>query len=154
MYNRVKTDAEIAAMRTGGRMLAQVLNTLVDTVDVGMTTKEIANRLKELCLQGQFEDAQNELFSEDAISIEPFAAQGFQKETKGLPAIRAKAELWNSMVEAYHGSEISEPIIAEGSFAISMSMDVTMKERGRTTMTEICLYKIKDGKIISEEFVM
>jgi hypothetical protein len=119
-----------------------------------MTTKEIAARLKELCTQGKFEDAQNELFAEDAVSIEPYAAQGFAKESKGLPAIKAKSQLWNSMVEAYHGTEISEPIIAPGSFALSMSMDVTMKERGRTTMSELCIYKVKDGKIISEEFIM
>ena len=119
-----------------------------------MTTKEIARKLKELCAQGQFEKAQDELFAEDAVSIEPYADQGFQKETRGLPAIKAKAVLWNSMVEEYHGSEISEPIVAPGSFALSMSMDVTIKGRGRTTMSEICLYKVKDGKIISEEFIM
>jgi hypothetical protein len=119
-----------------------------------MTTKEIANRLRELCLAGEFEKAQNELFAENAVSIEPYAAQGFEKETKGLPGIRKKAELWNSMVVEYHGSEISEPIVAVNSFAVSMSMDVTMKERGRSMMSEICVYKVKDGKIISEEFIM
>jgi methionyl aminopeptidase len=42
MYTRVKTDAEIKAMRESGRMLGEVLNVLVASVDVGMTTKEIA----------------------------------------------------------------------------------------------------------------
>lgn len=42
MYNRVKTGAEIAAMRVGGKILATVLNTLVTSAEVGMTTKEIA----------------------------------------------------------------------------------------------------------------
>lgn len=42
MYTRVKTDAEIAAMRESGRLLGQVLNVLVASVDVGMSTKEIA----------------------------------------------------------------------------------------------------------------
>jgi hypothetical protein len=119
-----------------------------------METKQIAARLKELCDRGQFETALNELFAPDAVSIEPFAANGFEKETKGLPAIRKKGELWNSMVEEFHGASISEPIIAGGSFALSMSLDVTMKGRGRTSMTELCIYKVKDGKIVSEEFVM
>jgi hypothetical protein len=119
-----------------------------------METKQIAARLKTLCDQGKFENALSELFSEDAISIEPYAANGFEKETKGLPAIRKKGELWNSMVEAFHGSSISEPIVAGNSFALTMSMEVTMKGRGRTTMNELCIYKVKDGKIISEEFVM
>ncbi|HEV3252211.1 MAG TPA: nuclear transport factor 2 family protein [Puia sp.] len=119
-----------------------------------METKQIAARLKELCDRGEFEAALNELFAPDAVSIEPFAANGFEKETRGLPAIRKKGELWNSMVEEFHGASISEPIVATGSFALSMNIEVTMKGRGRTAMTEICIYKVKDGKIISEEFIM
>ena len=40
MYTRVKTDAEIKAMRESGRMLAVVLDVLVAQVAVGMSTKE------------------------------------------------------------------------------------------------------------------
>jgi hypothetical protein len=119
-----------------------------------METKQIAARLKELCAKGEFETALTELFSEDAVSIEPYAANGFQKETKGLPAIRAKGDLWNTMVEAQHGISVSDPIVAGQSFALTMSMDVTMKGQGRMNMTELCLYKLKDGKIVSEEFIM
>ncbi|HMH33714.1 MAG TPA: nuclear transport factor 2 family protein [Puia sp.] len=119
-----------------------------------METKQIAARLKELCDRGEFETALNELFAPDAVSIEAYAANGFEKETKGLPAIRKKGELWNSMVEAFHGASISEPILADNSFALSMSIDVTMKGRGRNAMRELCIYKVKDGKIISEEFIM
>jgi hypothetical protein len=119
-----------------------------------METKEIAARLKALCDKGEFETALSELFSPDALSIEPYAANGFEKETKGLPAIRKKGELWNTMVEEQHGFSISEPIIAGQSFALAMTIDVTMKGRGRSAMTELCIYKVKDGKIISEEFVM
>jgi methionyl aminopeptidase len=42
MYTRVKTDAEIKAMRESGRMLAVVLDVLVAQVAVGMSTKEVA----------------------------------------------------------------------------------------------------------------
>ena len=58
------------------------------------------------------------------------------------------------MVEAYHGSSVSGPVVAGNSFALSMSLDITMKESGRTRITELWLYKLKDGKIISEEFIM
>jgi hypothetical protein len=119
-----------------------------------METKQIAAKLKDLCSRGEFEAALTELFSPDAVSIEAYAANGFEKETRGLPAIRKKGELWNSMVEEQHGFSISEPIIADGSFALTMSIDVTMKGRGRSSMTELCIYKVKGGKIISEEFVM
>ncbi len=43
MFTRVKTDAEIKAMRESGRMLGEVLNVLVAAADVGMTTKDLAN---------------------------------------------------------------------------------------------------------------
>lgn len=119
-----------------------------------MTTKEIAARLVELCRKGDFETAQKELFSDDAISIEPEATPSFEKETKGLDAILKKGEKFNSMVEEMHSMTISDPLIANKSFALIMGMDATMKQHGRMDMTELCVYHVKDGKIISEEFLM
>ena len=43
MFTKVKTDSEIKAMRESGRMLGEVLNILVASADVGMTTKELSN---------------------------------------------------------------------------------------------------------------
>lgn len=119
-----------------------------------MTTKQIADRLVELCRKGDFDAAQKELFAEDAMSIESHATPAFAKETKGLAAIKEKGEKWNSMVKEMHGMEISEPLVATDSFACTMRMHVTMKEGGEVNMTELCVYKVKDGKIISEEFAM
>jgi methionyl aminopeptidase len=52
MFTKVKTDAEIEAMRTSGRMLATVLNYLRQEVKAGQTTKELADlaaaKLEEL----------------------------------------------------------------------------------------------------------
>jgi hypothetical protein len=33
-----------------------------------------------------------------------------------------------------------------------MSFDVTFKERGRQQMEELCVFEVKDGKIINEQF--
>jgi hypothetical protein len=119
-----------------------------------MTTLEIAARLAEYCRKGEFEAAQKALYAQDAISIEPQATPDFEKETKGLKAILEKGKKFDAMVENNHGIKISEPVIAGNSFAFSLQMDVTMKGQGRMDMTELCIYKVKDGKIISEEFVM
>ena len=119
-----------------------------------MTTIEIANRLKELCGKSDYETAQRELFAEDAVSIEPESSPAFEKETKGLPAIIEKGGKFNSMVEEMHGITLSEPVVAGNSFALSMRLDAVMKERGPMDSTELCVYKVKDGKIISEEFFM
>lgn len=119
-----------------------------------MTTKEVAARLHALSAKGEFETAQKELFSKDAISIEPEASGGFEKETRGLPGILEKGHKFEAMVEAVHGIKISEPLVAGNSIAFSLDMDMTMKGRGRSNMAELCVYKVKDGKIISEEFFM
>lgn len=119
-----------------------------------MTTQEVANRLTELCQKGDFESAQKELFAQDAVSIEPHSTPAFEKETKGLKAIEEKGEKWNSMVEKVNKIEVSEPLIASNSFACTMHMDVVMKEHGAMDMTELCVYEVKDGKIISEQFFM
>lgn len=119
-----------------------------------MTTQQIASRLVELCRQGQFEKAQKELFANDAVSIEPHATPDFEKETKGLDAILKKGEKWGSMVEQMHDMKVSEPVIATGSFAITMYMDVSMKGGHKMDMTELCVYQTKDGKIVSEAFYM
>ncbi len=43
MYTKVKTPQEIKDMRTSGQMLAAVLNYLKPRVEIGMTTKDLAN---------------------------------------------------------------------------------------------------------------
>jgi hypothetical protein len=117
-----------------------------------MTTQEIAIRLVELCRKGQFDSAQKELYADDAVSIEQEATPAFAKETKGLQAILEKGRLWNSMVEETHGLTVSDPLISGDRIAVAMTFDVTMKERGHNVFQEIIVYKVKDSKIISEQF--
>ena len=119
-----------------------------------MTTQQIADRLVELCRQGQYETAQKELYADDCVSIEPFATPQFDKETKGKAAIEAKGKKWGSMVEAMHALEVGDPIVAGNSFACTMRMDITMKEAGRMDMKELCVYNVKNGKVVLEEFFM
>jgi ketosteroid isomerase-like protein len=117
-----------------------------------MTNHEIAARLVELCRTGQFETAQKELYAEDAVSIEQEASPAFAKETKGLQAILEKGRVWDSIVVETHGLTVSDPLVAGDRIAIAMTFDVTMKERGHNVFKEIIVYKVKDGKIISEQF--
>ncbi|PSL46561.1 SnoaL-like protein [Chitinophaga niastensis] len=119
-----------------------------------MTTKEIATRLAELCQQGQYEAAQKELYADDVVSIEPYATPDFDKETKGLSNILEKGHKFESMVEAFHSSKVSEPLVTGNSIAFILSMDVTMKGKDRMTFDEICVYQVKDGKVVSEQFFM
>jgi ketosteroid isomerase-like protein len=124
------------------------------TATAKMTTKEIAKKLKKLCDKGDWEGAHRELYAKDAVSIEPEASGGFEKESHGLDAIIEKGKKWESMVSEVHEIEVSEPMVAGDSFAVTMRMDMTMKDKKRSNMTELCVYHVKDGKIISEQFFM
>lgn len=117
-----------------------------------MTTAEIAQRLVAVCRTGDWETAQKELYAEDAVSIEPHATPAFTKETRGLAAIVEKGHKFNAMVEKMHAFIVSDPLVAGSSFACTMQLDVTMKGDGRMNMTELCVYEVKNGKIVSEQF--
>lgn len=118
------------------------------------SVSQVASSLVAFCRQGQFEKAQKELFSDDVISIEPEASQGFEKETRGLPAIIEKGHQFDTITEKIHGIRVSEPLIAGNTIAFTLSLDATMKGRERSTIEELCVYQVKEGKIISEQFYM
>jgi hypothetical protein len=117
-----------------------------------MTTQEIAERLVDHCRAGKFEEAQKELFSTDATSIEPMDTPMGPRETKGLDAIIEKGRKFMAMVEQIHAMAVSDPVVADDSFACTMTLDADMKGRGRTTLTELCVYLVENGKIVSEQF--
>lgn len=116
-----------------------------------MTTADVAHKLVELCRAGKIDEVQSTLFAENAQSIEANDMMG-PRVTTGLAAIKEKAVSFQQSVEAFHGATISEPIVAGNSFAITWSMDATFKGRGRMTVEEVCVYQVKDGKIILEQF--
>lgn len=115
-----------------------------------MTTAEIAHRLVELCRAGKDNQALEELYAADAVSIEPEGSPNPRAE--GMEAILKKGEEFSQMIEAYHGNNVSDPIVSDDFFSVSMELDVTMKGYGRIPMREICLYEVKDGKIVREQF--
>ena len=117
-----------------------------------MTIQEIASKWVEYCSTGQWESALNDLYSEDAVSLEMKGAEGFPERVEGMPAIKEKGEMCSSMVEEFHGIEIGTPIIAADHFAATMTMDVTMKGQLRSKSPEIALFRVADGKIVSEQF--
>jgi len=117
-----------------------------------MKTKEIAEKLVTHCRKAKWSEAQTELYAAEAVSIEPYATPAFAKETKGLPAILEKGRKFDAMLETMHSITVSDPLAADSSFAITMTLDVTMKGQPRMKMSELCVYLVKDGKIVSEQF--
>ncbi len=119
-----------------------------------MNTQQVANRLVELCRDGKGQQAQEELYSKDAVSIEMegMEASGMPTVAKGMAAIAEKGRTFNEGIEAVHGGTVGEPIVMGNWFAITMTMDATFKGRGRMNMEEICVYQVKDGRIVREQF--
>ncbi len=119
-----------------------------------MTVEQVAARLAELCREEKFSIAQKELYADDAMSIEPHDIPGFERETKGLTAMMEKDRKFNAMIEARYGTRVSAPLIVGNVFAITLTMDIQLKGQERMTMSELGVYQVKDGKIISEQFFM
>jgi ketosteroid isomerase-like protein len=115
-----------------------------------MTTQEIANRLVEICRAGQNPQAYDELFAENAIAIEPAHTQ--QPNAVGLDALKEKTKNFMNNVKEFHGSYVSDPIVAGKFFSCTMGMDITMQDGERTKMDEVCVYEVEDGKIVKEQF--
>jgi len=118
-----------------------------------MNTEAIARRLVALCREFKYEEAQKELYADDALSIEPEGLPpGALGNVKGLKAIIEKGHQFQAMVETFHGGSVSDPVIAHNWFSIAMVLDATFKGRGRVKMEEICVYRVLGSKIVSEQF--
>ncbi|SFH48522.1 nuclear transport factor 2 family protein [Pedobacter insulae] len=111
-----------------------------------MDTEEVANRLIALCREGKFHEAIDELYAKEIVSNEP------NETTQGFESVRAKTEKFEASIQEVHSSVISDPLIAKDHFACIMDIDATYKEHGRMSMSEICVYEVKDGKIIKDTF--
>jgi len=67
-------------------------------------------------------------------------------------SILDKGSRLTAMIEQVHALTLSEPLVEGSSFAFAMQLDVTIKGHGRMKMDELCIYEVKDGKIVSERF--
>jgi hypothetical protein len=116
-----------------------------------LTTDQVAKRFYQLAQAGKWYEIQEELFADNAKSIEPATSQGLKTVT-GLDAIKKKGKEWDAMIEEVYGGYCNEPQVAGNYFVCAMGVDVKMKGQPRGKMDEIALYEVRDGKILSEQF--
>ena len=122
-----------------------------------MTTQEIANRLVAMNRDNLHMEIYEELYDPNVVSVENW---GEKMESKGMEAIKTKGEMWYASIEEVHEIKVSEPLVADKSFAVTFYMDITHKEgnelgapAGRSAMNEMAVYHVNDeGKIYHEEF--
>lgn len=117
-----------------------------------MTTTEIAARLLHLCRNGQFEQAQRELYAPEAVSRESDMVPDDMREVHGLDAILAKGQEFRGSVAHWHALQIGEPAVAARHLALRIYLDVRYHDGSRVVTDEIGVYTVEDGKIVLEEF--
>ena len=113
------------------------------------TIHEIANRLTELVSQQKFVEAYEQLYADDAESTDPLNRE--QSLLKDLTKLVEREKDFLSRTEI-HKITLSEPLVAGNYFVVGLSMDFTIKDQGKMLIEELCVYKVKDGKIISQQF--
>ena len=111
--------------------------------------EKIANRLVALCREQKFVEAYKTLFSEDAESVDPIYRN--HAPSKGLIKLVEREKQFLAKSEI-HIITVSDPLLSLNYFAVKLSMDFTHEERGRVSMSELCVYHVKDGKIVSQQF--
>ncbi len=110
--------------------------------------KAIAGRLKSLCSEFKFVEAYSELFADYAVSIDPFYED---KPLTGLENLIQREKQFLVFSEI-HTTRISEPTIAGNYFTVNMLLDFTIKKKERKLIEELAVYKVDNGKIVSQQF--
>ncbi len=118
------------------------------------TTLAIGKKLVEYCQQNNTAACLNELYAEDAVSVEAMAMPGADSaETAGLEGIRGKHAWWDANFKV-HSASVDGPFPhGDDRFGVIFEMDAENVENGeRSAMKELAIYSVADGKIVREEF--
>lgn len=116
-----------------------------------LTTQEVAARYNALAQQEKWFDIQDELFAENVKSIEP-SNSPYLKNAEGKVPVRKKGEDWVKRIEAVHSRFTTAPVIGGDYFAVGREVDITVEGLGRIRKHQVMLYRVTDGKIVSEQF--
>ncbi len=118
-----------------------------------MTTQEVANQYYHLATQNKWQDIVALFYHDDIVNQEPPNSK-HAGETRGLTAVREKAARFQNSIQKMHSAYLTPPLVAGNLFAIGMGQDNTYKEDGRSKFDEFCIFTVRNGKIVREEFVM
>ena len=114
-----------------------------------MTPTEIAIAFTGLCKEGEFEEAGQQFWSDDVVSIE--AMEGDMARVQGRAAVEAKGAWWYANNDV-HSVDVEGPYVNGDQFVVRFTMDVTPKGGARMQMDEMGVYTLADGKIVEERF--
>jgi len=121
------------------------------TLELTMTTQDVASRFNELAQQEKWFEIQEEFFADNVKSIDP-PNSPYMGYAEGKSQVRKKGEDFVKLIEAVHRAYTSEPIVSGNHFAVGREIDITAQGFGRIQINQIMLYEVKEGKIVSEQF--
>lgn len=118
-----------------------------------MDTSQIAKEFTRLCKEGRFEEAGQQFWSDDIVSVE--ASDGPMARCAGRKEVEAKGAWWMEN-HTVHSFVTEGPYVNGDQFALHFAIDLTPKvgeQAGqRTQMNEVGLYTVRGGKIVEERF--
>ena len=119
-----------------------------------MITQEIAEKLLQHCRNHTEAQGLEELYAENAVSVEPMAMEGQSPISEGRAAIRAKHDWWNANMTV-HGADMEGPFLNGNKFAVVFDIDAEDRNSGqRWKAKEVALYEVEEGRIVRESFFM
>lgn len=118
-----------------------------------MQNQEIAQKLQDYISSGDYENAYDQLFDQNAVAIEPQLSHLNFSEVTGIEAIKQKVAALGEHISELFSRELSEPIVTNTHIAFTNIVHGKMKNEEEFRMSEICLYEVKNGKIVKEEFI-
>ncbi len=117
---------------------------------------KVGHKLVDLCREGKFRRAIEDLYADDARHVEACGSPDMPAVKQGKDEL-LKMNDWWEQAHDIHAMEIKGPYPhRNGQFAVWMNLDVTAKEGPmagkRMNMDEVCVYRLKGEKIDQVEF--
>jgi hypothetical protein len=85
--------------------------------------------------------------------VEAREMENMPAEMRGIDQVRGKTDWWEKNMQV-HGTKVTGPFVARDTFVVEFDIDVTEKPSGkRMQLSEVGIYKVKDGKVAREEFL-
>jgi len=125
----------------------------METMEATMKIDEIAHHFVNWRNTNNAGKLRAELYSPDIESIEEWNTSEIAR-VKGMEGLKRKGQSLSQQFEV-HNIKASDAVVADNWFSVKFEIDTTDKKSGkRSTLSEIGVYKVEDGKIIKEYYFM
>lgn len=147
--SKSKAKGKAKAGRKGAKRAARSGGPHPVATGKGPGPLEVAKQVSALLRSGNAAEVEEKWL---APAIESVEGVGASLAWNGKPAVLGKYRAWEADHQI-HEMKLEGPWVGATGFALKYWIDVTQKSTGqRSTMEEIAVYTVRDGKIAREEF--